>query len=248
MISGVLETIAPLRVGAGRSNDATDVDHPVLKDVLGQPVIPGASVKGALRSYIESIMWACQSSEGPKLVCNIFDQPCVPSSTDGWTSEKILTEMCLTCRVFGSHQAAAKLMIRDLSVETWNRRYSVRNGVAIDRDTGVAAERRLYDFEVVPASTRFQFVAHLDDASPAEQGLVLLAIRALERKQIPLGGARSRGLGWCELSGVHYTYIDESNILKFLLAQDDADESFPFSPEKRQAAIQAFQKEVGENA
>jgi hypothetical protein len=47
---------------------------------------------------------------------------------------------------------------------------------------------------------------------------------------------------------VHYTYIDESNILKFLLAQDDADESFPFSSEKRQAAIQAFQKEVGENA
>jgi CRISPR/Cas system CSM-associated protein Csm3 (group 7 of RAMP superfamily) len=55
-ITGTLWTVTALRVSAGRSTEPIGSDLPVIKDVLGRPLIPGASFKGALRSRLESFL------------------------------------------------------------------------------------------------------------------------------------------------------------------------------------------------
>lgn len=133
---------------------------------------------------------------------------------------------CQVCRVFGAPWLAGKALVKDLIIASdWAdlARPQVRDGVAIDRDKGSAAPRRKYTYEVVPAGTLFDLEIVIDNASQAELGLAWLGLLALQRGWVPLGGARSRGLGWCELE------IDWSN--SRLLTRDNMVESlFPDDP------------------
>lgn len=63
----------------------------------------------------------------------------------------------------------------------WYGAYQVRHGVSIERDTETAADGRLYTTEVVPAGTRFHCEVIVENGSDADQGLVLLGLRAFER-------------------------------------------------------------------
>jgi CRISPR/Cas system CSM-associated protein Csm3 (group 7 of RAMP superfamily) len=78
--------------------------------------------------------------------------------------------------------------------------YQERNGVAIDRDTETVSGTKLYDFQVVPADTPFQFQAVMENATNWELGLLMVGLSQFEQGQIPLGGGRSRGLGMVELT------------------------------------------------
>src|SRR2546430_289839 len=66
---------------------------------------------------------------------------------------------------------------------------------AIDRDTGTAAAKKLYDFEVVPAGMRFKCEIVVENAADWELGLLMIGLRPFELGEASLGGARSRGLG-----------------------------------------------------
>lgn len=219
-----LELLTPLRIGTGKSRDVTESDNPVMKDVLGRPVIPGASLKGAIRSHIEALLRRLQmdnATQYPNLVCDFLsdEHSCAPKS---WIDQQkkllkekkitrdaydhaVLNRLCLICRVFGSNYAAAKLAIRDLPVmeDYWGEQYLMRDGVAIDRERGTAANKRKYDFEAVPAGTRFEFALQLDNATEAETAITLLGVRSLAQSHIQLGGAKSRGLGWCRLENIN---------------------------------------------
>jgi CRISPR-associated RAMP protein (TIGR02581 family) len=131
------------------------------------------------------------------------------STEDGRYLDKIyLEETCAVCRVFGSTGLAAKVIIPDLNLEAdemsadgqWYGTYQVRHGVSIDRDTETAAEGRLYTSEAVPAGARFHCEIIVENGSPADQGLVLLGLRAFEKKLVTLGGGASRGLGQVQLT------------------------------------------------
>lgn len=73
-ITGQLVLDTPVRIGASRSYDAIDTDLPVLKDALGNPVIPGSSMKGVLRAYVESILRTLQEEVGYVQHVNIQDE------------------------------------------------------------------------------------------------------------------------------------------------------------------------------
>lgn len=109
---------------------------------------------------------------------------------------------CRTCRLFGAPWLAGKVLVKDLAVgEGWGEltRPAVRDGVAIDRDKGSAAPKKKYTYEVVPEGTPFAVEIVVENADDAELGLAWLGLLAFQQEQIPLGGARSRGLGWCTL-------------------------------------------------
>jgi CRISPR/Cas system CSM-associated protein Csm3 (group 7 of RAMP superfamily) len=71
--------------------------------------------------------------------------------------------------------------------------------VAINRDTETAEGGMLYDYEVVPAGTRFDFELVLEQAEAWQQGMVLLLLKPWERGEVRVGGFRSRGLGHVQL-------------------------------------------------
>ncbi|MFK0730303.1 MAG: CRISPR-associated RAMP protein Csx7 [Gloeotrichia echinulata HAB0833] len=223
-ITGKLTTITALRISAGRSSEPIGSDLPVIKDALNRPLIPGSSFKGAMRSRLESFLrnilgnnrklvanpaiedeWSITSQEMKELKENYND--------DEALTREIINQTDLPSLLFGSPWIASKFQVRDLTVvdNTWFGQYQERDGVAIDRDTETAADGKLYDFQVVPAATQFEFKAVVENAEPWELGLLMIGLHQFETEQIPLGGGRSRGLGVVKLDIEKMRWIDVTN-------------------------------------
>ncbi|MEH2295171.1 type III CRISPR-associated RAMP protein Csx7 [Nostoc sp.] len=237
-ITGTLTTITALRISAGRSTEPIGTDLPVIKDALGQPLIPGSSFKGAMRSRLESFLRGIDFSlaanpaiEAEWSITNErlngkngikkevekeleeYPQEERSAKRDQLLTNKIINETDLASRLFGSPWIASKFQVRDLTVvsDTWFGQYQERDGVAIDRDTETAADGKLYDFQVVPAGTQFEFCAVVENAKECELGLLMIGLHQFETEQIPLGGGRSRGLGVVKLEIEKMYWLDVNN-------------------------------------
>lgn len=220
-ITGTLSTVTALRIGAGSDPEPTGSDLPVIKDALDQPYIPGSSFKGAMRSRLESFLRGILGSDR-SMVAN-------PANNDEWSitsseikelqeqysndetlTNAIIEQTDLISRLFGSPWLASKFQVRDLTVvaEDWFGQYQERDGVAINRDTEIAADGKLYDFQVVPAGTSFEFKAVVENAEEWELGLLVIGLHQFESEQIPLGGGSSRGLGVVKLETKQMKWFD----------------------------------------
>jgi CRISPR-associated RAMP protein (TIGR02581 family) len=215
-LQGTLTPVTALRISQGRSTEPIGSDLPVVKDALGKPFIPGASFKGALRSRLESFLRGIDpggidpklaedpnqlvSSDRAEAIRKIKDKD-EHKNNDQKLTEALWHQTDLASRLFGSPWIASKFQVRDLTVvsETWFGQYQERDGVSIDRDTETAADGRLYDFQVVPAGTEFEFRAVVENGEDYELGLLMIGLHQFETEQIPLGGGRSRGLGVVKL-------------------------------------------------
>jgi len=130
IVSGYLETLTPLRIGAGKSTSAVGADQPVVKDIFDRPIIPGSSLKGALRSHMESLL----RSLYPALACDFINTPCLTEKAAQTLDDAtVIGETCLCCRLFGSNNVAAKLALRDLEVDadTWGGQYLLLNTLTL---------------------------------------------------------------------------------------------------------------------
>ena len=238
-LEGTLEAITAIRIGAGRATSPTSLDLPVVRDALNRPYIPGSSLKGVLRSHTEAMIRAVLGDR-PEMACNPTSEEnwCIPSQKnpqrddiagikkrnkgdDNSLTQDLLRHTCLVCQLFGSPWTASKLQIRDLLVhpDTWFGQFQERNGVAIDRDKEVAADRKLYDFEVVPPGVRFAFSAVVQNGNPWQLGMLFAGLRALKEGDVAIGGATSRGLGVVTLDW-HSRYIgsnDKEALLDLLI-------------------------------
>jgi CRISPR-associated RAMP protein (TIGR02581 family) len=159
-----------------------------------QPDVCLTSTAVARLKSSDSFPQAWSAAIGPKRAAEI----------EGLTSlDEVIRQLsCRTCRLFGAPWLAGKVWVKDLSLNTdWRGlvRPAVRDGVAIDRDKGTAADKQKYTYEVVPEGTLFDLEILIQNADVAELGLAWLGLSAFRQGLIPLGGARSRGLGWCEL-------------------------------------------------
>ena len=224
-LEGEVETLTAIRIGAGRSTAVVGSDLPVVRDAAGSPYIPGSSFKGVLRSYVESILRGLIEDDNRHVVCNPtnHDEHCITRDEMEDLREKrddqlILEKTCWVCQLFGSLWYASKLQIRDLHVQPkfWFGQYLQRDGVAIDRDTETAADKQLYDYEVVPAGVAFDFKAIVDNAENWQLGMLYLGLSAFEKGELTIGGGSSRGLGVIELSLKTAAYIKSSNIMAYL--------------------------------
>lgn len=220
-LKGVLTTETGLRVASGRNEGMTGADIVVVKDVLGRPFVPGASFKGVLRATAERLartvdrrpdFWACDDPLDDRGRCLPARGPAASLSMTALRDEHgkdeaaltwaIAAASCTVCRTFGSPWLASKVLVRDLDLAdpgAWVGRFQVRDGVGIDRDSGTSAEAVLYSYEVVPPGTAFTCELVIENVNDLELGLVLMALREFRRGLAPLGGGRSRGLGWVAL-------------------------------------------------
>ncbi|MEG4998170.1 CRISPR-associated RAMP protein Csx7 [Microcoleus sp. B4-D4] len=226
-ITGKLTTITALRISAGRSTEPIGSDLPVIKDALGQPLIPGSSFKGALRSRLESFLRGIDPNlaEDPANYTSSTRNNQVKDLKVKYKNDDLnLTQELLDLTddigsLFGTPWIASKFQVRDLTVQpdAWFGQYQERDGVAIDRDTETAADGKLYDFQVVPAGTPFDFKAVVENAKPCELGLLTIGLHQFETEQIPLGGGRSRGLGVVKLEIDKMRWVDVEDHPEFLL-------------------------------
>ncbi|NET52954.1 MAG: CRISPR-associated RAMP protein [Merismopedia sp. SIO2A8] len=250
-LTGVLTTVTALRVSQGRSLKPIGSDLPVVQDVLGNPLIPGSSFKGAMRSRLESFLRGIdpkRAIDPSELVNKDISERVKKLKETHKNNDKALTAALIemtddVSKVFGSPWQAGKFQVQDLMVDlneetrTWFGQYQERDGVSINRDTETAEDGRLYDFQVVPAGTRFKFRAIVENAEEWELGLLMIGLNQFEREQVPLGGGRSRGLGVVKLELTDQWWVDYDNpdeLLTYLqrLVNNEIDEHYKLSPER----------------
>ena len=219
-LRGSLVTRTGLRVGSGGSGESDAVDLPVLRDALRYPMIPGSSIKGVLRSTVESLLrganrdrathvWACDplsERTDRERACGYHKSGEKPSAdTSGY---------CAACRLFGSRRVASHVRFTDALIPKENRSGRIpvetRDGVAIDRDLRVAYGVAKYDFEVVSPGTQFDLEVFIENPEEWLMGLLIVGFEQIAEGFSALGGFTSRGLGrveiaWSEMGRVNAT-------------------------------------------
>jgi len=168
----VLESAANF---GGQGDELTDM--PLIRDARDRlPLLPGASLTGALRSCLADYLAGYGSPE-PAEVARLFG---------GLRGDDIGSQSPLI--VFDSLGQYPP----DLSSE-------IRDGVAIDPSTGTAEEHKKFDFEVLPPGTVFPLRLELAVEKTAQEsqlvGLMAACLQALEAGELTMGMRRSRGLG-----------------------------------------------------
>jgi CRISPR-associated RAMP protein (TIGR02581 family) len=243
-LRGQLVALTGLRIGAGRDTDVTGNDLPVMRDASGRPFIPGSSLKGVLRAYLEAVLRGLHDDpqvQRQRLACMVLqnEQRCIPSEQmQQWRddllpdqpqvlAQRVAQHSCMACQTFGSTWLASHIAIRDLLVlpALWFGQFEIRQGVSLDRDTDTAGQGLLYSFETVPPGTRFALEIDADNLLDWQKGLFWLGVQPLLRGDLSLGGARSRGLGQVELVGDAWSVWerdpdDRLGSLRALLAEE----------------------------
>ena len=234
---GTINFLTAFHIGAS-AGIKERVDNPVLTDVYGNPVIPGSSLKGLIRSCAE------RSAETLGLgACGLFYKTekktnCVSTRTDTEKdefnktlikkeagekiSENNSTEdvisflkknVCDICWLFGSSYHASRIRFPDpiLIKESWSNALERRDGVGINRDSGLAVNGVKYDFEVVPAGVRYLFEAEGEDLNDTDLALLGAALLEMAGGNLFLGGKKSRGLGRFRLENLEAARVDLNN-------------------------------------
>lgn len=210
------------RIGTGREGQTSDLG--VLLDAAGQPLLPGSSIKGKLRSTCEALapalnLKACLlnvEASGVDCASDVrhysnlrqsYQQALRTSAEQqlAW----IARHTCDVCKLFGSPVQAARLRCSDGVLDNPAAAViKVRDGVVLDRDSHTAAEGLKYDYETVAAGTAFRVVFDLDNPTPTDEALFGAALFDWASGS-SLGGFTSRGLGRFRLvdlsvSGVNF--------------------------------------------
>lgn len=216
IVKGILTAVDPIHIGAAGKDSLNpiEVDNAVLKDAAGNPLIPGSSLKGVVRSQFEAIL----RSVGAR-VCDIHndkDESCVSKRViDAIRSRSKEQELslleqaqqyyeasCEVCRLFGGRQFAGKLHFKDCYYYGDSPcLFEKRDGVGINRDTGSAKQGVKYDFEIVPKGTKFEFELIAENLDEKQEKYLELILNMLCGKGITdgdylaVGGKTTRGLG-----------------------------------------------------
>lgn len=208
-LSGTLTTVTGLRIGSGGSGENDAVDLPVLRDGDGYPFIPGASLKGSIRSTLEALV---RSFEMPResglYACDPLkedrkdkDHAC-GSHEAGKRSSVNAEDACIICRLMGSRVVSSHVRFTDALIDrkrVSHRVVELRDGVAIDRDLRTVHSNRKYDFEVVPPGVPFQLEVFVENPTDWLMGLLMLGFEQVAEGFTALGGFTSRGLGRVQL-------------------------------------------------
>lgn len=189
-VNGTLTAVTPLHVG-GESGDAV-ADLILVRDGLGNPVIPGTSLAGAFRS------WATSAVDDKELINRVF----------GYEEDR------------ATSGGASRLYVDDGIVKT--TRTIIQIHTAVDRWSGTAYAKSLHSREVLPRGTEISFSLELESSAADEEALLGYLLAALKNAgTIDIGGAKTRGLGEVVLAECTVTEEDWSDSGGVLAALTD---------------------------
>lgn len=180
-LQGTLEALSPLHIGSGIIELGQDVE--LIKTVVrtgGRVVIPGSSLKGAIRSVVEAISASC--------VCKVSReaQRALPRDFRECRQKE---RLCVACRIFGAMGFQGNVAIQDaphihgaIRTESVPELYRPRMrrgardvpGRKFYMHGQVAAGRT--PVETCEVGSKFRFVVQVDNLTQAEWGLLLTAL------------------------------------------------------------------------
>ncbi len=153
--------------------------------------IPGSSLKGVFRSYVEKILRTKKGTEG---ACDIFykDKTCAKETETELPGNEIYKKSCLACKIFGSTKLKSRISFID-AYPSGEIKTETRYGVAISRLTHAVAQGP-FDMEVA-VSGSFNSKIYLENFELWQLGALALAIRGLNDGVIRIGFGKNRGFG-----------------------------------------------------
>jgi len=204
-----IRPVGPLLIksGKGAGVDPTRLDMNFVRvthSEIGETVyLPGSSLKGVLRSYSEKIA----RTVGVKCCDPLGAQSCgkISEGRPGLNSAQVYANLCTICRVFGHMPMASHLRVSDAYPRdpfdpdrkvNWKELTNAteeRDGVAIDRISGSVAVGP-FQLEVVTRGGFFGQL-YLRNFQIWQIGLLAIALRDIDNGMVPIGFAKSRGLG-----------------------------------------------------
>lgn len=240
-ITGKLVTVSPLHIGTGAETDeiiADKADRKHYQDRIGKvpsvstiqrdhrqkPLIPGSSLRGAMRHWLLSVLQSVDSSWA-----DVRDYE-TDELLDMDQAEQIATikeEFSRLELLFGTPFNAGKLEVWDAACITeevqasdgmlhWNpqRLTYVDTSVAIDPATGTAKDKLLYKTEIVPPGVEFEVNLVAQNLSDEELGLTLFALQGFNSDVYPirLGAHAGRGYGRMRFTPTRIRYLDRENL------------------------------------
>jgi len=198
VIKAQLVAQTPIFIGARADSFKPDaVNGSCVKDVYGVPYIPGSSLKGVLRAFLSNVL-----AEPIKSIVNEdFEgkQKREAYGTPKELADAIYAASTRVERLFGSQVMSGKVKIADAMPIENQIATEVRNGVAIDRDTHTALSGALFDTEVVPSGTAFNFMASAENLTSAEADDFGNLMEYFAEGNITVGGRSRAGLGSVEI-------------------------------------------------
>ena len=217
LFDGTLEATSGLHVGGGPST-LLAVDSPIVRDGGGRAYLPATTIKGALRACVDRLgpvigtergVTSCGLSPREERCPSPASSPAhsavesalrefrgTPQERDEQLLRLLEERLCSTCRLFGSPWLAGRLYFSDASpFGDADAPVEIRDGVGIDRDSGVARESSHYSYEALPASLRYRFRLEAHNLDIGDQALLALGLGEWQRGSLRLGGGAGRGLG-----------------------------------------------------
>ena len=166
VISGVLVLDTPAHFGAGETDDILDM--PVLLDESDDtPLLPGASIAGALRNFLREI----ERGDGSPLPARPSREEAPdPRQADEIFAKRQRAERDLAATMlFGGYRGddegeQSPLIVYDAPGKASG--YEVRDGVAIESKTRTAADDKKYDIQLLSAGSSLELRFELVGRSP----------------------------------------------------------------------------------
>lgn len=183
VVEGDLVLQTPAHFGNGDTDELTDM--PLLVDPLDgkTPLLTGASIAGALRSYLRE----CERGYG---------------QSANRSSASVL--------LFGSLKGddegeQSPLIIEDALGQTGTFGIEMRDGVGIDPKSRTAREDRLFDLQLWQAGTtfpmRFELLIREGDDADALKRALATALTGFNDGSVTLGARKRRGYGRVSIAG-----------------------------------------------
>lgn len=199
-----------------------------------KPLLPGASLRGVIRSQAEKIartlttLDAVKNTDSKKYflehcpACNPLEYGAseVLASCDTLLKNKVSSDkelednqLCLACRLFGSSRLGSRLIIEDAEADE-NLVKKIYDFVAIDRFTGGARDGAKFD-AVTAIKPTFTIRVHLENPKKWELGWLVLTLRDLKDGLVPIGFGAAKGFGQVRVDNYKFThgFISESDFL-----------------------------------
>lgn len=208
-ITGIIHCETGLRIGGTKEgvvepggSENTIIRHPI----TSLPYIPGSSIKGKMRSLLET-----DAASSAQILAD--GKPCKCGN-------------CLVCKVFGSHGMSNKeitrILVRDCSITSDSEAVlrtaqeerglnfaEIKSENIINRKTGTAANQGLRTQERVPAGTEFIMNITLKLFNDDEENKILNFVkRGIDLLQKDyLGSSGSRGYGKIKINNLEIREI-----------------------------------------
>lgn len=224
LITGSLTVRTALHIGAGETH-SIDIKGQLVevstvvrdykaktdteKNPIGKPYIPGATLKGNLRAWLQTQLKS--DKKVLSLLNNVFGYGKRKDSDDQGQGGK--TE-------FWDARIQKPLEIPTYPPPYWDEKLQtgIEVGVTIDRVMRTAREQRLFHWEIVPPDVCFEVNITGNGLSDQEVALLLFALKAFNREQQPitLGRETAQGKGQMVWQLEKIQKLDKENTIKWL--------------------------------